>query len=290
MMSTDQTTEKKFYLFGGECSLVIYGSDFIWESIAFDDFYKEALRLQKIFNFYDNESELSQLNKKREMKVSDELFEVILKAKKYSELSNGKYDISTGKIILQRKNGEEISKSNCSYKDIILDEKNKKITLTNSDVLIDLGSIAKGYITDKLSEYLFDLGLEDFLIDSRGDMRVNGEHEEKLEIQHPRNKDKGIFPFVLKNSSVATSGDYNQYIDSYEQNHIVGDTDFISVTVISKTASDADVLASVIYLEGTHNFKKIINTITDTIKDIKDIQVVAFDKDLKNYQYNWAKA
>ena len=66
-----------------------------------------GLRLQKIFNFYDSESELSILNAKRRLEVSDDLLKVIKKAIKFSLLTNGRYDISLGKNMLERKTGKD---------------------------------------------------------------------------------------------------------------------------------------------------------------------------------------
>ena len=59
---------------------------------------------------------------------------------------------------LERKKGLEISKINCSYKDIKIKKTSSlnehEIILENKDVMIDLGSIAKGFIADKIAEFL----------------------------------------------------------------------------------------------------------------------------------------
>jgi thiamine biosynthesis lipoprotein ApbE len=90
-------------LFGGEVEITIFDVE---EPIAKDlleSTYEEGLRLQKIFNFYDKESELSKLNKERKIRASLSLLEVINTALRFCTLTGGKYDISLGKSIIQRK-------------------------------------------------------------------------------------------------------------------------------------------------------------------------------------------
>ena len=235
--------------------------------------YAEGLRLQKIFNFYDSNSELSILNSKREKDVSPELLEVLKKSISYSKISGGTYDVSLGKSISARKNGEKV-KTTCSYKDILI-EKNK-VKLTNSDVLIDLGSIAKGYITDKMADVIRGEGLEDFLIDARGDIFVGG--EEILGIKNPRGE--GEIGFVkVKNEGIATSGDYHQFVGGYENSHILNQSDLISVTVITQTLAEADVYATMIFTSTKEAREKFI-------EDNKSIKVLSVDLTGKTKKFN----
>ena len=90
-------------LFGKEIEVLLPEVDEILAEEIIDEMYLEALRLQKIFNIYDKDSELSRLNKKRKLKVSKELLEVLVFSLKFCKLTKGKYDISIGKNILQRK-------------------------------------------------------------------------------------------------------------------------------------------------------------------------------------------
>jgi len=105
-------------LFGKNIEIIVYGIDkYLAESIL-EDAYTKALRLQKIFNFFDDSSELSKLNKERSLKVSNELLKVINIALIYCKETNGEYDITLGKQIIQRKNSEEVTPVACSFRDI----------------------------------------------------------------------------------------------------------------------------------------------------------------------------
>ena len=264
-------------LMGKEITFVLYDIEESLGQSIIEEAYDEALRLQKIFNFYDSSSELSILNKKREITASKELIGVLEKALSFCKKTNGTYDISLGKQINQRKSSQEIKKISCSYKDIEIE--NNKINLKHEDVLIDLGSIAKGYIADKLAEFIINQGVQSGLIDSRGDLIIFGEKTEVVGIQHPRDNKKIIRSFEFNNSAVATSGDYKQYYGSYDKSHIIGQQELVSVTVIAKNLTDADVFATAIFVMNKQDREKLI-------KENSEYKLFTIDKDLKEKTYN----
>ncbi|RMF54675.1 FAD:protein FMN transferase [Candidatus Woesearchaeota archaeon] len=264
-------------LFGKEVEIILYDVEpFLGEEIS-GSAYDLALRLQRIFNFFDDSSELSALNKKREMVVSDDLLKVLKKALKVCELTEGQYDITLGKQVLERKSGLKTSPVSCSYKDIKI--KGNKVIISNEDAVIDLGSIAKGYITDRISEHIMNAGVLSGLIDARGDLRVFGQRFELVDVQHPRNKDKIICTLKIRGLSVATSGDYNQYYNNYENSHIINKKELVSTTVVAPTLEEADVYATALMVSDKKARERIIN-------ENKKIKALTVDSDLNTFCYN----
>lgn len=263
-------------LFGKIIKIIAYGDENLVGKIV-EEGYEEGLRLQKIFNFFDSESGLSMLNKRRKLRVSSELLEVLINALNVAKESKGKYDITLGKAILARKKGDGEINVECSYKDVKID--GYLVELLNEDVMIDLGSIAKGYITDKMGEFMEALGLKEFLIDSRGDILVGGDYEHIIEIQHPRDKQGIIKKIKIRNEGVATSGDYNQFYGNYKKTHILNAKDIISLTVVAQTLEEADALATALFVSDEKEFNKII-------KKNKHIKVLKMDNDMKVSMYN----
>lgn len=241
-MDFSEELQIKKNLMGGAFELRFYHLPELIASEIVELAYLEGKRLEKIFNIYDKGSELSQLNKKRKMQVSSDLMIVLKKALEFCELTSGAYDVSLGKNFIERKKGQVLSKLACSYNDIKIE--NNTIELLHKDVLIDLGSLAKGYIVDKIVEFISSQGVENFLVNARGDLRIFGEIEETIDLQHPRDKTKIIYHFKIKNEALATSGDYNQYQESYDTSHIVGKKEIISCSVIAPTLMEADVFAT----------------------------------------------
>ncbi len=230
-------------LFGGEIDFVIYDAPQDVVEGVVEEVYAEALRLQEIFNMYSPDSEVSSLNASRRAAVSDALLDVLGEALAFSRLTDGSYDVTLGKSILSRKKGE-IMVPDCSYKDVLIE--GDEVALTHPDVLLDLGSIAKGYIVDRLAECLQEDGVAEFLIDARGDIRVAGERAHVLGLQDPRGE-TSVCSIRLQDEAVATSGDYKQYARDFSTSHIVNQKDTISVTVVAPTLEEADAYATALF-------------------------------------------
>jgi thiamine biosynthesis lipoprotein len=257
----------KYSLFGSEVEFYL-DADELFSEPALNDAYAYALRLQKIFNIYDPNSELSRLNKERHIKASRELLEVMNKALKLCKLSDGEYDISLGKQFLQRKKGQQLTGVSCSYEDIEI--------LHNADVLVDLGSIAKGYIAENVAKFFIEQGIESGYVDARGDIRIFGD-ELEVGVQHPRT-DGIICTVRVKDKGVATSGDYKQYVEEYSRSHILNQKDIISATVVADSLMDADAYATIMMV-CSHDVRE--HLIVDS-----GFPTMIIDKDLNVHYYN----
>jgi len=247
----------------------------------FERIWDEARRLQRIFSIYEPESELSRLNSVRVLDASDELVEVVSTALGFCEATSGAYDISQGKRFIARKTGSALPETSCSFRDIAVD--GNRIVLAHPDVVLDLGSIAKGYIGDKIIDKMRRIGVRSGFVDARGDMRVFGANIEVISIQHPRDREKTLRPFVLDEAAVATSGDYRQYWGSYDRSHIVGETDFISATVIAPTLTEADALASCLFLAGSSDADRLMGKYPHA-------RAVAYDRHMQEFIFGGFEA
>lgn len=263
-------------LFGDEIKVILYEMEHEDARKIVDAMYMEALRLQKIFNFFDPESELSRLNQERTLTVSKELLYLLKKALSMSEVTEGRYDVSLGKAILARKKGMAAEKPRCSYRDIKVT--GNAVSLTNREAMIDLGSIAKGYITDRLGEFLRSNRAAEFLLDSRGDILVSGQYSHILGIQDPRGE-KQVCSIKIKDQAVATSGDYMQYRGDFQNSHILNQEDAISVTVISKTLEEADLLATAVFVSKRPEAEKMMEMHPDS-------SAMVIRKNLRQEYYN----
>ncbi|MFH0862385.1 MAG: FAD:protein FMN transferase [Candidatus Altiarchaeota archaeon] len=268
-------------LMGGKVVVAVHDVDHpsaeAFFSDIFDDLEKEGRRIQGIFDFFDPGSELAKLNRERDIKASKELAEVIGKGLSYSSETEGRYDITIGRRTLARKQGKELPDITSTYHDVKVS--GRRISLLHPDALLDLGSIAKGYAADRIIDYMAGLGIEGGLVDARGDMRVFGPRTETVAIQHPRDRQRTINPFLLRDASVATSGDYNQYYGSYETSHLVGESDFCSVTVVGDLLADADAIASCVYFLGSAQAAKFLHL-------HPEVKAYAIDRSLNEYSYN----
>jgi thiamine biosynthesis lipoprotein len=124
--------------------------------------------------------------------------------------------------------------------------------------MMDLGSIAKGYIGDKMAETLIESGVISGLIDNRGDIIIFGDEDKEIAIQHPREKGSVLGRINVKNGGIATSGDYNQYYENFDRSHIINKKNYISVTVLAPTLSEADLYATVLMVVAKSEIVKLL--------------------------------
>jgi thiamine biosynthesis lipoprotein len=225
----------------------------------------------KIFSRFDQESELSILNNElgNFNVASDYILEAVNDCLKFNKNTSGIFDpriIETLEAVGYKndfKKGDFILADNGgkSDKTIPLSDdlkiKGRKIFF---GVRIDLSGMAKGFITDKISNFLLEKGWKNFLIDSGGDMFLSGLDQDedvwRIDVDGiPYEK----MMLALSNKGLATSGISKRKweIDGQKFHHLINPKepenfsfDLKTVTVISDTTENADVWAKCLFLMG----------------------------------------
>ena len=131
---------------------------------------------------------------------------------------------------------------------------------------IGLGGIAKGYAVDSVAHYLLSEGYNDFIVEAGGDMIVRSKKPKTIGIKHPRIENELIDTIYVSSGAVATSGDYEKYIEADRQRycHIInpytgyGTSDIISVTVISEKTYLSDAFATAAFAMGREKAEYIL--------------------------------
>lgn len=261
--------------------LEVVSSDARASAIVYDEFK----RLDKIFNFYDKNSEISRLNNayKREVKVSPELLEVLTLSKQLNEMTDGAFDASCGSLydfwkgfIKEGNIKEPPSKEtmegiikNCGMDKIKINPKDSTVTLESEGLKVDLGAIAKGYMVDKAVMALKKKGINNALINAGGDIYCLGTNQKnswRVGVKNPGAVEGIIENESLTDEAIATSGNYEQFFDLNKRrySHIIDprsgfptESNVVSVSVISKNCTTADGLATAFFVSGitgTNNF------------------------------------
>lgn len=157
---------------------------------------------------------------------------------------------------------EELTKINNSS--FSLNEENKVQRL--GDALIDLGGIAKGYLLDKVKEYLVSKNISKYLIDAGRSSILLGEKEggEDFVISISDLNHKRI---RLKNSVISTSGTSEQHviIDGNTYSHIVN-----PFTGSALAKYDAIIVISDLAYKGDAFATSLMNNTIDEIKEIEN--------------------
>jgi thiamine biosynthesis lipoprotein len=227
--------------------------------------------LNNIFSDYSSESEVGKLNSQTyngDIKVSDELFTMIIQSSQAWIQSGKTFDITIGALSqLWRKAKKENkfpekaaikkAKQSTGFENIIVNEKSKTISLKRSGIKLDFGGIVPGYAAQRIIDYLKTKDIRHALVDASGDIVMSeappGKNGWSIGINLPESEnelwDKKL---ELKNCAVSTSGDVYRYTihNGKKYSHIIdpetgyGVTSQRNVTVIAKDGATADWLAT----------------------------------------------
>lgn len=218
--------------------------------------------------------------------VSDELYEVISVGKKYSELSDDAFCIAMEPLtsIWNFTDGMNMVPDNAHIDTVLPFLKSEDVHLrapnevafVNKGMGIDLGAIAKGYIADKMKEYLISKGVNSALIYLGGNVLCIGEKETgafKIGIEKPFDVDGDPAAVVsISDASVVTSGTYERYFekDGEFYHHILDkntgypiENGLTAVTIISSSSTDADALSTTCFSLGLEKGMELLESLDD---------------------------
>ncbi|WP_372648811.1 FAD:protein FMN transferase [Draconibacterium sp.] len=256
----------------------------------------EIQRIEKLISSWDANSETSAINKNagvQAVKVSPELFTLIERAIRISELTDGAFDISYASMdriwhfdgsMTEMPSEETIAASvaKVGYKNIVLDKAASTVFLQKEGMKIGFGAIGKGYAADKAKALLMSKGVSAGIINASGDMNTWGKQPDgsywKVAITNPMSKDKAFALLPIKNGAVVTSGDYEKYVqfNGIRYTHIIDPRTgypahgIISATVFAPKAELADALATSVFVMG-------IDVGLDRINQLPQIECIIVD-------------
>jgi len=226
--------------------------------------------------------------------VHEETIELLQKGISYGKLSDGAFDITIGKLsdlwdislkaLLEETDASmvpsesEIAEalSTVDYTCIKID--GNEVSLTNPDAKIDLGGIAKGYIADKMKEYLTEQGVESALINLGGNVLTVGEKPDgspfTIGIQYPFKEDgSSIASVKVTDETVVSSGIYERYFEVEDTlyHHILDphtgypyDNELLGVTIVTRDSVDGDALSTICFALGLEKGMAFIEALDGT--------------------------
>ena len=232
-------------------------------------------------------SEISAINQAegQPVTVSEETAELIKLGCSYGRLSEGRFDITIAPASnlwdfhdsenASLPDARELSEavSHVDYRCVQVD--GCTVTLTDPEAAIDLGGIAKGYIADRMKEYLEKEGVEHALINLGGNMlAVGGRYDGtdfRIGIQKPFAQTGTVLASVsVSDKSVVSSGNYERYfkLDGRIYHHILdpdtgypADTGLYQVTIISDSSVQGDALSTTCFLLGLDKGMELIQSL-----------------------------
>ena len=263
-------------LMGGRFDISIVAKDSLSAEQNIDEVIAEITRIENLISDWKPTSQVSEVNQNagiRPVKVDREVFELTQRALRFSEISDGGFDISFAAMdriwkfdgsMTEMPSAEAIQKSveKVGYKNIVLDSLNSTIFLKLKGMKIGFGALGEGYAADKCRAMMLAKGIQAGIINGSGDMSTWGKQPNgkpwNIGITNPFDTDKLTTIVPINNGAVTTSGSYEKFVvfDGKRYSHIINPatgypaTGLCSVTVFGPTAETANGLSTSLMVLG----------------------------------------
>lgn len=293
-------------LMGNRFEISVVSEDEEWANARIDEAVFEIKRIEKLLTTYHNESETSLINEFagiRPVKVSQEIFDLIKRSIRISELTSGAFDLTYGSLdkrfwnfdtkmtsLPNAETAKEMVKL-IDYRKIILCDQDCSVFLKDKGMRIGFGGIGKGYAADKAKAVLEKNGVESGIVNAAGDLIAWGSQANGTSwtagIADPNASNKPFSQLTISNLAIATSGNYEKFalINGEKYSHTIDPKSGFpvkgikSVTIISTIAELSDAMATPIMVMG-------IKAGMDLINQIRNIGCIIIDENDHLYTSN----
>lgn len=247
----------------------------------------EYHKLFDIYHRYEGTENLCTINElvdgaHRTVTVDRRIIDMLLYAKEMYEKTEGTVNVAMGSVLSvwhdYRTEGteepwaaklpgmEELTEA-AKHTDIgrmEIDEAACTVTLTDPDMKLDVGAIAKGYAVEMAARSLEEKGISGYVINVGGNVRTVGPKGDgtpwTVGIENPEeDSEEGYLAYLeLSGESLVTSGSYQRYyvVDGKRYHHIIDpetlfpSEGYVSVSVVCKSSADGDAFSTALFCMG----------------------------------------
>ena len=254
---------------------------------------EEYHRLFDIYYEHSGVTNLKTINQnagKEPLKVDQKLIDFLLYAKELYTLTNGEMNVMMGSVLSLWHDCREAASAgtgasipdadalseaalHTSISLLEIDEQNGTVRITDPNARIDVGALGKGYATEKAAEYLMAKGVDSYVLNIGGNIRIIGHKQDGsgwgTGIKKPADPTQYALKITIANTSCVTSGDYERYfiVDNVKYHHVI-DKDtlmpasyFSSVTIITPNSALADALSTALFAMSYEDGLALVNRI-----------------------------
>ncbi len=259
----------------------------------------EYHKLYDIYNEYDGINNLCTVNKnagEAPIKVDGKIIDLLEFSREMHSKTNGYVNIAMGSVTsLWHKFRDEANKgsasasipsiasleeasSHCNIDCVVIDKDASTVFLSDSEMTLDVGAIAKGYATERIAVMLERAGIDNYTINVGGNIRAIGDKADNTPwvagIQNPNLSDDNRYVATvgLCDCALVTSGDYHRYytVDEKKYSHIIHPKTLMpsdlysSVSVISYDSGIADALSTALFNMSYEDGLSLLSSIENT--------------------------
>lgn len=249
-----------------------------------------------IYTDYDGVVNLKTVNDNagKPVKVDSDIIELLNYGKSVYADTNGAVNIAMGSVLSvwhdSRENAlknpksatlpdENTLKTAAKYTDIndlIIDEKNSIVMLKSKNMSLDVGAIAKGFVCEKIADYISENKIwQSAVISLGGNVKTvgtkynDGKTKFNIAVENPKGGDYLCTVGASNGLSVVTSGDYQRAftVGGKKYCHIINPETLMpseymsSVTVVCDDSAKCDALSTALFNTSISNGIRIVNSV-----------------------------
>lgn len=295
--------KRQLRLMGNQFEISAVSDDAEWAHERIDLAVEEIRRIERLLTTFKEDSETNLVNRNAgigPVKVSEEMFCLIQRSVRISQITQGAFDITYGSIDKRLWNFDKTMTSLptreqakkmvrlINYRNIILDPIGQTVFLKEKGMRIGFGGIGKGYAAEMAKALMQHEGVHSGVVNASGDLAAWGYQPNgkpwTIGIVHPDAADLPFSYMNITNMAVATSGNYEKFviIDGKKYSHTIDPRTGLpvkgikSVTIISPNAELSDALATPVTIMG-------INAGLHLVNQLKGIECVIIDDSNRLY-------
>ena len=296
------TLEKSFPAMGSVHTITIFDAE---GPGAAGDAREYLMTLNKNWSCFQPDSLISQINQKaggEPVPVDEDTREVLRLSQRYSELTEGAFDVTMGPLTDLWRNAmkqktlptdEAIwsALETVDWRDIELDQGTSSVSLRRPGQEIDLGAVAKGYAADGIRQRLRARGVRRALLDLGGTVATMG-CRLPIGIRDPFRPDGApMGTLMLEDRIAVTSGVYERFacLDGHRYHYILdprtgfpAQSGLVSVTLVGERGAALDALATAALILGPERAAPLLNREAIDALFVTDQGQVLVTRGLKN--------
>lgn len=254
------------------CTLTIYGSA---DDAMLEEAFELCARYEELLSISLEGSDVRRVNHAGgdAAQVDPGTAELLRAGLGFGEYSGGLFDVTVGRLSSlwdfsgdpRVPSGSELAAALATVGFDRVEVNGNTVRLADPGAWIDLGGIAKGYIADRLADFLAERGVVGAVIDLGGDVALVGAKPDgsqwAIGIREPFGGPGELLGVVgTGEAAIVTSGVYERmFIEGGERYHHILDpatgmpvsTDIVSATVLAESAVAGDALSTIAVLAGS---------------------------------------
>lgn len=262
---------------------------------------EEYHKLFTIYHRFEGMENLCTVNelvegRHRTVTVDRRIIDLLLYAKEMHAKTDGRVNIAMGSVLSiwhrYREEGRNdpsaatlppmeqltAAAAHTDIRNLIIDEENNTVTITDPAMTLDVGAVAKGYAVEMIARTLEEKGITGYVLNVGGNVRTLGAKADgtpwTVGIENPDQESAEDYLALLhlETFSVVTSGSYQRYylVDGVRYHHIIDPATlmpaegFTSVSVLTKSSADGDALSTALFCMSLEEGMALVESLPET--------------------------